>query len=138
MDPSALTAFLAPCLGFLLASGKAAGDRAADSLGTQVWEHAQRLWARLRPSIVSRPAAEEAARDLGEHPDDEQARAALGWQLRKALDADPALAADVEELWGQARTAGVIAGGQRSVAVGGDLAHSTVITGDHNRLGGGA
>jgi hypothetical protein len=134
MDPSALTAFLAPCLVFLLAAGRSAGERAADSLGGEVWEHAQRLWARLRPAIETRPAAEEAVRDLADHPDDEDARAALGWQLRKAVDADPALAADLEQLW----SAAVVAGGARSVAVRGSIAHSTVITGDHNRLGGAA
>ena len=136
MDPSALFAFLAPALGFLLTTGKSVSERAVDSLGAHAWEHAQRLWGRLRPALETRAAAEEAARDLAERPDDEEARAALGWQLRKAVDADPALAADLEQLWSAARRGGVVAGAERSIAVGGAIAHSTVITGDHNRLGG--
>jgi hypothetical protein len=134
MDPAGMIAFLAPCLGFLVHTGASATERAADRLGEGVWEHARRLWARLWPAIAARPAAEEAARDLAERPDDEGARSALVWQLQKALEGDPALAAELERLWGDAIRGGVVAGGDGSVAVGGSIAHSTIVTGDHNDL----
>jgi hypothetical protein len=128
MDPAPLIAFLAPALSFLL---HAAEGPAAEKLGAGVWEHARRLWARLSPVVGARPAAEEAAIDLAERPDDEGARAALAWQLGKAVEADPALAADLQRLWAQAQP--VIAG-ERGVAVGGDVVGSVVVTGDGNRI----
>jgi hypothetical protein len=134
MEPTAVIAFLAPCLGFLVNAGGSATERAADRLGEGVWEHARRLWARLRPAIEVRPAAEEAARDLAQRPDDEGARSALVWQLQKALEVDPALAAELDRLWGDAIRGGVVASGNGSVAVGGSIAHSTIVTGDHNDL----
>ena len=136
MDPTALIAFLAPCLGFLLKTGSAATERAADRLGEGVWEHARGLWARLRPAIEARPAAEEAAADVAARPDDASARSALVWQLEKVLAADRALAADVEELWAAARAAVVVSAGERGVAAGGSIVGSMVVTGDHNDLRG--
>jgi hypothetical protein len=131
MDVSALAAFLAPCLTFLLDTGRDVADRAASTLGEKGWGRAKELWARLAPTISDHPAAEEAATDLAAAPDDPEARAALAWQLRKLLASDQALLSDVEGIWAAAvaeRT--VIAGGARSVAIGGDVTGSTVITGD--------
>jgi hypothetical protein len=137
MDVAALAAFLAPSLGFLLNTGKAATERAAEKLGDTAWEHARRLWERLRPAVEGKPAAEEAALDIAAQPDDETARAALAWQLKKLLEADPQLVADVEHLWAEAQRAGVVAAGARSVAAGGSITGSTIVTGDRNVLGGG-
>ena len=131
MDVAALTAFLAPCLGFLLKSGADVAERAADAVGGAVWEHAQKLWERLRPSVDGKEAAHEAADDVAAAPDDDGAQVALARQLQKLLDADPELARDVERLWGDARAAGVVAVG-RSVAVGGDVKDSTIVAGDDN------
>jgi hypothetical protein len=137
MDLAALTAFLAPCLGFLLKSGAQVTERAADTLGAAVWEHAKGLWERLRPSVEAKPAADEAAHDVAADPADEGARIALARQLAKLMEADPGLAADVEQLWAQARQAGVVAAGPRSVAVGGSVSGSTIVTGDDNVIRGG-
>src|SRR3954469_17621872 len=135
MDPVALTTFLAPCLGFLLDAGRDAADRAAGALGEKLWEHARGIWARLGPAFDERPAAREAAGDVAARPDDERARTALTWQLEKVLEGDPALAAELATLFDGARRAGVVASGDRAVAVGGDIADSTVITGDSNLIG---
>jgi hypothetical protein len=134
MDVSALAAFLAPCLTFLLDTGRDVANRAANSLGEKVWERAKQLWDRLGPAVADRPAAGEAAADLAAAPDDPDARAALAWQLRKLLASDEALLSDVEGIWADAvaeRT--VVASGERSVAIGGDVSGSTVITGDQPR-----
>ena len=134
MDPTALIAFLAPCLALLERAGTSTAERGGAALADGLWEHARRLWARLRPAVQDRPAAEEAVHDLAERPDDERARAVLVWQLQKALEADPTLTADLGRLWGAACQAGAVAGAG-GVAVGGSISASTVVVGDHNRLG---
>lgn len=133
MDLTMLTAFLAPCLPILLKAGQRVAEDAADAMSGEVLEHAQRLWGRLREKIGGKPAAEEAARDVAERPDDQRARAALELQLEKLLAEDPELAADIARLWEDAKSAGVVAVGERSVAVGRDVS-GTIITGDSNTL----
>ncbi len=136
MDVSALALFLAPLLGALVKSaGIAASERATEAIGESVWEHARRLWARLRPAVESKPAAEEAVQDVVDHPDNETARTVFTWQLQKLLDSDAALRADIEQLWAERPQAGVVAG-ERGVAVGGSIDRATIITGDRNVLRG--
>jgi len=67
---------------------------------------------------------------------DEDALAALRLQLKKLLEADAALAQELARLLEQARASGqtVIAGGNRSVAIGGDASGSVIVTGDRNRV----
>ena len=109
-----------------------AEDEAAD----ETVRLGQRLLARLRRSASddpARPQLESAAADVAANPDDEDFRAALRGQLKKALSGadgmnDPALA---EDLLGLLRDAGVsvAATGQGSVAVGRN--EGIVSTGDH-------
>lgn len=87
--------------------------------------------------MEAQPAALEAAQDAAAQPDDEDAQAALRRQLKKLLAADEALAAEVTRLWEETKAAGVTvsATGQRSVAIGGSVSGSIIITGDRNRVG---
>ena len=136
MDPATLTAFLAPFLAALLKPGQELAERAAGELGESLWEHARRLWGRLRPAVEGKPAAEEAVRDVAEQPDSEGAQKSLGWQLQKLLEADPQLAQDLARLWADVPRGGVTAG-ERGVAAGGDIDRSTIVTGDGNVVRGG-
>jgi hypothetical protein len=132
VDVAALTSFLAPFLPSLV--GGALED-AARRRGAEAWEHAKRLWGRLRGTVEERAGAAEAAADVAARPDDPRAVGALELQLEKVLDADPVLAADVRRLWEEAQRAGVVAAvGDRSVAVGGDVSGSVIVTGDHDTV----
>lgn len=131
MEGAALVALLAPVLGYLLKAGETAADEAARALGGEAWGYAKRLWAKLRGGVEGRPAALEAAQDVAARPEDERARAALELQLEKVLAADPELAREVVGVLGEARAAGVVAVGERSVAVSGDVG-GTIVTGDQN------
>lgn len=135
MDLSALTAFLAPCLPILLKAGQGVAEELTAGVGAEAAEHARRLWERLRGKIAAKPAAEEAALDVAERPDDGRALAALELQIEKLLAEDEALAAEIEQLWEAAKSAGVVAAGERSVAVGRD-AGGTIVTGDSNTISG--
>lgn len=131
-----LTAFLAPFLPYLLKAGEKAAEEAGKKLGEAAWGRAKALWGKLRPKVESRPAAREAVQDLAAAPEDADAQAALRLQLKKLLTEDPALAAEITRLWQEAQAAGVavIAGGTRSVAIGGSVTGSTIVTGDRNTV----
>ncbi len=132
---AAVTAFLSPLLPYLVKLGDKAGEEVAKKFGAAAWDRVKALWDRLRPGLENKPAAREAVAELAVNPDDAEAQAALRWQMRKWLEADPALAGELARWLAEARQAGVvaIASGERSVAVGGDVSGSTIITGDGNR-----
>jgi len=138
--PAQLVQFLAPYLSYLVKGLKLAGQEAAKKLGEkaseQGFDQAKALWEKLRPKVEAKPAALEAVQDAAEHPDDEDALAALRLQLKKLLAEDQALAQELARLLPQSGLAGqtVIASGERSVAVGGDVSGSVILTGDHNKV----
>ncbi|HEX8085144.1 MAG TPA: hypothetical protein VF529_12710 [Solirubrobacteraceae bacterium] len=137
MEIAALTSFLAPFLPKLLAAGEMLVAGALDEAGTDAWEHAKRLWGRLRGKVEGRPGAAEAAADAAARSDDPRALGALQLQLEKILAGDAQLAADVTALWEEAQRSGVVAAmGDRSVAISGDVRGSTLITGDQNTVSG--
>lgn len=130
MDVSLLGSILAPCLGFLLAGANAAAAQIGTDVGKDVLESAKRLWAKLRPHIEVRPSALEAARDVADAPDDKDALTAFEWQLRKLLRDQPGLEDELAPILADAIASGVVAAGTRSVAVGGNVSGSVIITGD--------
>lgn len=134
VDVAALAALLGPALPFLTRAGERVTAQAGEVLGHQAWEHAQRLWERVAGAVAARPAAQEAVDDVATDPQDAEAAVALVRQLRKILQSDPALAREVERLLGEARQAGVVASGARSVAVGGDISNSAIVTGDNSSV----
>lgn len=134
MDVAALVAFLAPCMPYLLRTGEQAANEASRVLGDEVFNHAKRLWQRLRGSVEAKPAAAEAAADAAEHPEDDRRRIALELQLEKLLAEDGKLAQDVERLFDEARGATTIASGERNVVAGRDIHGSVIVPGDSNRI----
>ncbi|WP_287157641.1 hypothetical protein [Chloroflexus sp.] len=138
MDPQALqqlVAFLAPFLPYLLKAGETAAEEAGKNLGTEAWNLAKAVWQKLQPKIAGKAAAQEAAEDVAKTPNDSDAQATFRQQLKKLLADDPALAAELTSLLGEIRQAGVnvIASGKGSVAIGGNVSGSTIITGDRNQ-----
>jgi len=139
MDPKPLAqnliSFLIPFLPYLLDKvGDAVAEVAVEKSGEAAWEKAKALWGKLR----GKREIEEAARDAAAMPDDPDAQAALRLQLRKLLASDETLAAEIAQLWQEAKADGVtvIASGKRSVAIGGDVTSSAIITGEshtHNQ-----
>jgi hypothetical protein len=131
MEVSALVSILAPCLSLLMAGASAAAQEIGKSVAPELLEHAKRLWAKLRPHVAAKPAATEAAEDVAADPADPRRRAALELQLEKLLHEQPQLAHDLAPLLAEAQAAGVVALGERSVAVGGSVASSVIVTGDN-------
>ncbi len=137
IDVSAVVALLAPALPYLLRSADHVASQAAAVIGDTSWEYAQRLWQKLAPRLSERPAAREAAEDVAAAPNDEIAQHVLAYQLRKLLERDAGLAAEVEELMAEAdQHVDIRVAGDRNVAIGGRVDRSTIISGDGNVVGG--
>ena len=128
-----LTTALVPFLPYLLKAGEKAAEETGKAVADQSLEWARSLWAKLRPKVEAKPAALEAAQDAAQTPNDEDARATLRQQFKKLLAEDQSLA---EEVSRQLEAAGinVSASGDRSVAMGGDVTGTTIVTGDRNRV----
>jgi len=133
---ASIVSFLAPFLPYLLKAGEKAAEEMGRKMGSEAWEAAQALWSKLRPKVEAKPAAQEAVQDAAANPNDPDAQAALRQQLKKLLAEDPTLAAEIADLWRRAQAAGttVIAAGERSVAIGGSVSGSVIVTGDRNTV----
>ena len=130
MDVSVLVAILSPCLGVLLKGVNAAAEEIGKAVAPDLLDHAKRLWAKLWPHVESKPAALEAAGDVAEAPDDTRTRGALELQLEKLLNEQPGLVQELAPIVEDALAAGVVAVGERSVAVGGSVTGGVIVTGD--------
>ncbi len=133
MDPASLTAFLAPLLPALLNIGSRVAQETVEAVGEEAVGLGRRIWDRLRGKVEAKPAATEAVNDVAEHPDDEDLQAALRVQLRKLLEEDPELAADLDRLWEEGKASGAVnvtvtASGAGSVAIGRDARDTNITT----------
>jgi hypothetical protein len=128
---------------YLLRLGETAGEEAAkelakdasQKLGASVWEIAQKIWNRIFDSQAeAKPDVVKAVKDVTQHPNNDLAKSGLQWQLSKLLEEDKSMADAIRQILEEARSSGVevIAAGDRSVAIGGDVTDSTIITGDRN------
>lgn len=93
-----LTAMLTPCLPTLLGVANKLGDGALQKIGEDALERAKQLWGKLSGAIAAKPIAQEAATDLAQAPDDPDLQAAFRVQLKKLLEADPNLKAEIVQL----------------------------------------
>jgi len=136
MDPKLLelaqkiSAFLLPLLPYLLKIGDKAAEEIGKKIGGEGWERAQALWDKLR----RKKNVEQVAQTAAALPDNQALREALREEIARALQEDNALQREVARLWGEAGAAGVTVAaiGDRSVAPGGDVIGSVIVTGDQN------
>ncbi len=131
-----VTTALVPLLPYLLKAGEKAAEETGKNVAGQSWEWAKSLWTKLKPKVEANPAALVAAQDVAQAPEDEDLRAVMRVQLKKLLTEDQSLAEEVSRLLEQGKAAGinVTASGERSVAIGGNVKGSTIITGDQNKV----
>ena len=127
---SSITTVLVPLLPYLLKAGEKAAEETGKAVAGQGWEWAKSLWTKLKPKVEAKPGALEAAQDVAQAPEDQDALAAFRQQLKKLLNKDQSLAEEVSRLLDQGRAAGinVTASGAGSVAIGGNVQGSTINT----------
>ena len=133
---SSVTTALVPLLPYLLKAGEKAAEETGKAVAGQSWEWAKSLWTKLQPKVEAKPGALEIAQDAAQAPEDQDAQAAFRQQLKKLLTDDQSLAEEVSRWLEQGKAAGinVSAIGERSVAIGGDVNSSTIVTGDQNKV----
>jgi hypothetical protein len=124
----ALTTFLAPALPALVSGGGELVKEAGEKLGKDSPEMLKALWAKLRPKVEETPAATVALQDVVKAPEDADAQVVLRVQLRKILEADSSLAAEIAKILeaagpttsfhAEVHGSGAIAQGQGNVVAG--------------------
>lgn len=135
MDPVTLAPAVLTILAPYLAK---AGEKMAEEVGKSVPEHAGRLWSAVMAKFKTKPAAEEAARDLSQNPADADNQAAFRKEIRKAAEEDPAWLAQLTGLLEKAQKeaaqqAKISGDGNIVVNVGGD-AHGNIVIGSNNTI----
>jgi hypothetical protein len=102
MEIATLTAFLSPFLPTLLKLGGKAVEKATESasakFGEAAFKKAEALWAKLSPKVEAKESAKEAAIDVANSPEDEDAQGALRLQLKKLLEQDEELMKAIEQI----------------------------------------
>ena len=106
----------------------------AKVIGEVAGEKVVSLIDAISQKFKGNPAAEEAMNDFINDPEDEDIKATLRHQLKKAVQADDDFAEKLEKLLADAKTqlatnTGATASGERSVASD-KIERSTIITGD--------
>ena len=90
---------------------------------------AQRLWNSLKPSAeAEHPALIDVAKDVAAAPEDKDAQSALRYQLRKFLEAQPALQTELQNILGSVviQQNHVTVSGAGAIGVGGSVSGGSV------------
>jgi len=121
---------LAPALPALIAAGGKVVEKVGGAAGDAVVVEAKKIWARLVPHVEKQPALLEAAQEVAARPDDGDAEGALRVQLRKLLEAQPQLVAELTGLLPQnaLQQNTVHNSGAGAVVAGGDMKGNTITT----------
>ena len=133
---SSLTTVLAPLLPYLLKAGEKVAEETGKAVAGQSWEWAKSLWTKLKPKVEAKQRHSKQRRTLRSRLKMKTHRWRCEVQLKKLLTEDQSLAEEVSRWLEQGKAAGinVSAYGERSVAIGGDVKGSTIVTGDQNKV----
>jgi hypothetical protein len=144
LDAAALakmvTSLLVPAIPYLLKGGEQAWGEASKKIGTDTWEWAKAIWTKLVSRSKSKPDGEEktteivkAATEVANNPSDEDAQAALRFQIKKLLTDDPELGLEIEKALNEAKNSSA----QTSIRIGGiDISGGATVTNSGNIIGG--
>jgi hypothetical protein len=144
LDAAALakmvTSLLVPALPYLLKGGEQVWGEASKKIGTDTWEWAKAIWTKLISRSKSKPGEEEktteivkAATEVSNNPSDEDALAALRFQIKKLLTDDPELGLEIEKALNEAKNSSA----QTSIRIGGvDISGGANVTNSGNIVGG--
>lgn len=138
MDVQAITTAAVALLSSYLAQ---VGEAFVKKAGEKLAEKAGALYQAIKEKFKGDAYAEQTLVRAEEKPETEGRQIALQEVLAEKMESDPDFAEMVRRLIEEAKAAdtrNVIAFGERSVAVGGDVTGSTIITGDGNVVGDGS
>lgn len=102
-------------------------------------EKAEELYQKIKEKLSSNSYADQSLKRVEEEPISKRRQAALEEVMVEEMNNDPKFAEEItrliEELKKIPGSKNVIASGERSVAVGGNMINSKVVTGDNNTIG---
>jgi hypothetical protein len=98
MDIVALSAFLSPCLPFLMKLGNKAAESAASKIGMDSWETAKKIWEKLHPKLEVKEGARVAAEQVAAKPDSRVWQGAFQEELEALLEENPDLAEAITQI----------------------------------------
>lgn len=144
LDPGTLAkmvaSLLTPVIPFLLKGGDQAWTEASKKIGPDAWEWAKSVWGKLisrsnakESNLESTPDIVKAATEVASHPSDEDAQAALRYQIKKLLSEDSELILEVERSLKKTRQTSF----DQNIRVGGvDISGSSMVANSGNIVGG--
>jgi hypothetical protein len=145
VDPGTLSkifvSFLAPVTPYLLKGGEQAWSEASKKIGPDLWEWVKKSWMKLISRAQSKLSGGEsstadilkAAQEVAEHPADEDAKAALRFQVKKLLAEDPELSLEMEKTLETAQKSAA----EQGIRIGGvDISGGSTVTNSGSIVGG--
>jgi hypothetical protein len=84
-----ITTLLVPAIPFLLKGGEKAFEEASKKIGGDTWELAKSTWEKLISLSKSNDEVGKAAGEIVNNPSDQDAQAALPFQIKKLLNDAP-------------------------------------------------
>jgi len=118
MEPTTLAASAVALLSPYLVK---AGTKAAEEVGKKLPEYAGKMWTAITDKFKGKPAAEEAATELLEQPEDGVKQIVFQNQLHKALE-DEVFAKAIEDLLSRAEDEAKSQGGATIINTGSGVA----------------
>jgi hypothetical protein len=134
-----ITSLLSPAIPYLIKGGDQAWGEASKKIGADTWELTKTIWMKFASS-KSKPNGEEktievikAATEVANNPSDEDAQAALRFQIKKLLTEDPELSLEIYKVLNEAKASS----SQTSIRIGGvDISGGANVTNSGNIVGG--
>jgi len=135
-----VTSLLIPATPYLLKGGEQALGEASKKIGTDTWEWAKTIWMKLLSHSKSKPNGEgtateilKAATEVANDLSDEDAQAALRFQIKKLLMNDPELTLEIEKVFDKIKASSA----QTTTRIGGiDISSGANVSNSGNIVGG--
>lgn len=134
------TSLLTPAIPYLLKGGKEAWGEASKKMGSDTWDWAKTVWMKLLSHSKSRPTGEEmtseiekAATEVADNPTDEDAQAALRFQIKKLLTDNSELSLEISKIFEAIKASST----QTNIRIGGiDISRGSAVSNSGNMVGG--
>ena len=96
---STIANYLIPFIPYLAKAGESLAEEAGKKVAGDAWNGVKGIWEKLRPGVDSKSSLKEAVSDLASSPNDDDMKGAFRTQIRKLLQEDPSVAAEIEKLF---------------------------------------
>ncbi len=103
-----ISAYLRSFLPYLLRQPEISSEEIKGLFDPLAWEKAKEIWSKIKPRLKSKSELKKAIDDLVSNIDDEDALAALRFQLKKLLIDDKTLSDKLSTIWSELDSIGIV------------------------------